>query len=58
MMTPEEKRELRELLEEEAYRRDGGLKTERATKRIGGVEQTILLVHLKLRPPYAVEAEL
>jgi hypothetical protein len=53
-MTPEERIELAALLEEEWFRRDR-LTTARVKKVIAGVEQTIVVVKLKLRPPYTME---
>jgi hypothetical protein len=50
-VTSEEKIELAELLEEKTFRREQGIKLELVRRIIGGVEQTILLVKLKLRPP-------
>jgi hypothetical protein len=50
-VTPEEKIALAELLEEKTFRREQGIKFEWVRKIIGGVEQTILVVKLKLRHP-------
>jgi hypothetical protein len=54
-MTLEEKIVLAELLEEKTLRREQGIKFEQVRKIIGGVEQTILVVKLKLKPPLTVE---
>jgi hypothetical protein len=51
-MTPEEKIELAELLQEEMFRSEYGIKTELAKQRIGGVDRTVLLVKMKLRPAW------
>jgi hypothetical protein len=52
-MMSQEKVELAELLEEKMFRREQGAKFERAKHTdINGVEHTILLVKLKLRPPH------
>jgi hypothetical protein len=48
-MTPQERIELAELLEEERFRWEHRLKPERAKKVIDGVERTILVVKMKLR---------
>jgi hypothetical protein len=50
-MMPEEKAELAELLEEKMFRRDHEAKFERVKKIINGVDRTILVVKLKIRPP-------
>jgi hypothetical protein len=54
-MIPQEKVELARLLEERMFRCEPGFKLELARKIIGGVERTILVVKLKLRPPRTVE---
>jgi hypothetical protein len=51
----EKKVELAELLEEKMFRSEQGIKFEMVRKIINGVEQTILVVKLKLRPPRTVE---
>jgi len=51
-MTPQVKVELTELLEEKMFRREP-IKFEQAKHTdINGVEHTILVVRLKLRPPH------
>jgi len=57
-MIPQEKVELAELLEEKMFRREPVLKFEKARKIIGGIERTILVVTLKLRPPRTAEERL
>jgi hypothetical protein len=54
-MIPQEKVELARLLEERMFRCEPGFKLELVRKIIGGVERTILVVKLKLRPPGTVE---
>ena len=52
-MTPQERVELAELLEEKMFRSEQGAKFERAKHaNINGVEHTILRVKLKIRPPH------
>ena len=59
MMTPQEKIELAQLLEEERLRWEHRLRPELGKKVIDGVERTVLFVKLKLKPgPYELEAEL
>ena len=53
-MIPEEKVELAGLLEEKMFRCEPGFKLELVRKILGGVERTILVVKLKLRPPRTV----
>ena len=54
-MIPQEKVELARLLEERMLRCEPGFRLELVRKIIGGVERTILVVKLKLRPPRTVE---
>jgi hypothetical protein len=46
---------LAELFEEKIFRRGQGVKFEPVSQITGGIEQTILLVKLKLRPARTVE---
>ena len=50
-MIPQEKVELAELLEEKMLRCEQSSKFELVKKIINGVEQTIFVVKLRLRPP-------
>jgi hypothetical protein len=54
-MMPEEKVELAELLEEKKFRCEPGFKFALEKKIINGVEQTIFVVKLKVRPPRTVK---
>jgi hypothetical protein len=50
-LTPQEKVELAELLEEKMFRCEHASKFQLVKKTINGVEQTIFVVRLGLRPP-------
>jgi len=54
-MISQEKVELAELLEEKMFRSEPAARFELVKKIINGVEQTILVVKLKLRPPRTVK---
>jgi hypothetical protein len=56
-MIPHQKVELAGLLGEKMFRSEQGVKFELLRKIISGVERTILVVRLKLRPPSTVRRD-